>query len=191
MARVFFITHPEVLIDPTAPITRWSLSESGRQQMALFLRREPVSGLSDLYSSTETKSIEAAAMLAAHCGLHRVELAALGENDRSATGYLPRPVFERAADEFFAKPEQSHRGWERACDAQQRIIAAVDLAVRQARGGQIAIVSHGAVGALYKCHLKQIAITRAEDQPSQGNFYCFESETRTLLHDWMPLAEEG
>ena len=49
-----------------------------------------------------------------------------GENDRSATGFLAPPDFEAAADRFFAEPETSFRGWERAIDAQARIVAAVD-----------------------------------------------------------------
>src|SRR5262249_27973892 len=38
----------------------------------------------------------------------------LGENDRLATGYLPRLEFEAAVDEFFARPQTSVRGWEPA-----------------------------------------------------------------------------
>jgi hypothetical protein len=38
-------------------------------------------------------------------------------------------------------------------------------------GSDTVIVSHGAVGTLYKCHLKGIPISRSEDQPRQGNVY--------------------
>jgi hypothetical protein len=54
------------------------------------------------------------------------KVADLGENDRSATGFLPPEEFERVADEFFGSPEKSARGWERAGDAQVRIVRAVE-----------------------------------------------------------------
>ena len=50
---------------------------------------------------------------------------ALGENDRSSTGYIAPPEFWQVVDAFFANPTQSIRGWERAIDAQTRIVNAV------------------------------------------------------------------
>ena len=41
----------------------------------------------------------------------------IGENDRSATGFVPAEEFEALADTFFADPHTSIRGWERAIDA--------------------------------------------------------------------------
>ena len=37
------------------------------------------------------------------------------------------------ADAFFAKPEESVRGWERAVDAQARVAAAVDDILQASR----------------------------------------------------------
>ena len=48
------------------------------------------------------------------------------ENDRSATGFLEPSEFERVADEFFARPTVSIGGWERAIDAQKRIVGEVE-----------------------------------------------------------------
>ncbi|MFC0389117.1 histidine phosphatase family protein [Muricoccus vinaceus] len=47
------------------------------------------------------------------------------------------------------------------------------------REGDIAIVSHGGVGALLLCHLKGVPISRAEDQPGAGGgcVYSFDPET--------------
>lgn len=47
--------------------------------------------------------------LAGHLGLSVAELKRLGENDRSATGYLPRAEFEAVANLFFAHPNE--RSW--------------------------------------------------------------------------------
>ena len=117
-------------------------------------------------------------MMAAELRLTPIILADLGENDRSATGYLPKAEFEAMADAFFSRPDESVAGWERATDAQRRIVRAVDDALSMARtGGDIAIIAHGGVGALLLCHLRQVPISRAEDQPGQGggNVFSFDA----------------
>jgi len=53
----------------------------------------------------------------------------LGENDRSATGFLARDEFEATVNAFFAYPQDSIRGWEPAVDAQARIVRAIEQAV--------------------------------------------------------------
>jgi broad specificity phosphatase PhoE len=130
-------------------------------------------------------------MLAGHLGLPVAALAELGENDRSATGYLPRAEFEAVADRFFAQPDTRVRGWECAADAQRRIVTAVGrvLAVSAGCGGDIAIISHGAVGTLLLCHLSGAAIARRHDQPPNngGNYFAYEAETGALRHGWRPI----
>lgn len=143
-----------------------------------------------IHCSAERKAIDGAVILSAVLGVpHRV-LAALGENDRSATGYLPQAEFEMVADAFFARPEASVRGWERAVDAQARIVSAVDQVIGSAPGeGNVAIVSHGGVGALYLAQVKQQPISRAFDQPgrSGGNYFVVERGSLRLLQDWRSI----
>ena len=110
----------------------------------------------------------------------------LGENDRSATGFLPPAEFERVADQFFGSPDKSIRGWERAVDAQSRIVRAVEeIGAKDKTTGAIAIVAHGAVGTLLYCHLAGEPIARRWDQPPNGggNFYPFTLAPRAV-HSW-------
>jgi broad specificity phosphatase PhoE len=110
-----------------------------------------------VFCSAERKALDAADILASRLRLSRIVVASLGENDRSATGYLPKDEFEATANEFFAHPTDSIGGWERAIDAQRRIISAVERVIGLADpSGDVAIVSHGGVGALLLCHLKKI-----------------------------------
>jgi broad specificity phosphatase PhoE len=142
--------------------------------------------LTAVYSSTEQKATDGAAILAGHLGLPFQQIEDLGENDRSATGFLPPDEFERVADQFFGAPEVSVRGWERAVDAQSRIVAAVERIAKEDRsGGSIAIVSHGAVGTLLYCHLAGMTIDRRWDQPPNGggNYYAFTLSPRAA-HSW-------
>lgn len=191
METVFFITHPDVLIDPAVPVPEWPLNERGLARMRALLAQSWVSGITHVASSMERKAIDGAAILAAHLGLRPVTHAGLGENDRSATGYLPKPDFEATADAFFAHPERRVRGWERAVDAQARIVAAVRDVLRAAPTGDVAIVSHGGVGALLLCYLQGAPISRAADQPpgSGGYVLAFNRGDWTLRHGWRTIDE--
>lgn len=187
MTIVHFITHPEVAINPAVPVPDWRLSDRGLDRMRRLLERPWVGAVAAVFSSAERKAGDAAAILAGHRGLPVTVIDGLGENDRSATGYLPRAEFETVADAFFAQPQESVRGWERAVDAQARIVKAVEQAIALApAAGDIAILSHGGVGALLLCHLTGAPISRAADQPDEGggNVFAFEAATRRLLWGW-------
>ena len=190
MGRVFFVTHPEIVVDPAVPVPEWRLSPRGLARMRAMLAQPWVGGIGAVFASAERKAREAAGILAAHRGLEVRVIAALGENDRSATGYLAKDEFERVADEFFARPAESVRGWERALDAQARVVGAIErvLAAPPA-AGDAAVVAHGAVGALLLCHLDGRAIGRDADQPATGggNYFAFDAASRRLLHGWRPI----
>ena len=142
--------------------------------MKLLLNKSWVTDISAVYCSTEQKAIDGASILASHLDLKYKQTAALGENDRSATGYLDAEEFERTADEFFSTPDQSVRGWETARAAQKRIVNAVrSIYDHDNTHGDIAIVSHGAVGTLLYFFFANRTIDRRCDQPGQGggNFF--------------------
>jgi broad specificity phosphatase PhoE len=188
MAGVYFITHPEVAIDADIAVPDWTLSSFGRARMHRLLDQPWVSGLGAVWCSAERKARDGALILADAIGVVPSVLEGLGENDRSATGYLPKAAFEATADAFFARPEESIRGWERAVDAQRRIIAAIGIVLARSER-DVAVVSHGGVGALLLCRLKGCAISRTEDQPGEGggNYFCFDEETFSLRHGWLPI----
>lgn len=186
-ATVWFITHPDVVIDPAVPVPEWPLSAVGLERMKAGLAQPWVRGIGAIWSSTERKALDGAMVLAAATGLEVRSLEALGENDRSATGYLPRAEFEATADLFFAHPERSIRGWERAVDAQARIVTAVEAVLAASPGDcDIVIVAHGGVGALLMCALEALPISRTHDQPggAGGNYFAFVRRTRLLRHGW-------
>jgi broad specificity phosphatase PhoE len=159
--------------------------------MRAGLRQPWVRELTAIYCSSEQKAIDGAAILAEHLSLGFEVVPELGENDRSATGFLPPDEFERVADQFFAVPTVSVRGWERAIDAQMRIVRAVE-GIADNSEGAIAIVSHGAVGTLLYCHLAGKPIDRRWDQPPNGggNFYRFTLSPRQPHHWWRPIDGE-
>lgn len=203
MADIYLITHPDVIKDPAISVPRWPLSARGRARMTAMLARPWVHGLTAVYCSDEQKALDGAAILAGHLGLTPIVMAALGEVDRSSTGFLPEAEHAVAARLLFERPDESIRGWETARQAQARFMAAIEaiLAGRGAteqgsRGvqeGDIAIVAHGAVGTLYLCHLKGVPISLSEAQPGRdgGHYYCFDAATKTLRHGWVRIEPEA
>ncbi|WP_293859818.1 histidine phosphatase family protein [uncultured Alsobacter sp.] len=188
MATVFFISHPEVAVDPGRPVPLWSLSEKGAARMASFAAAPTTAGVAAVWSSAETKAVEAAAILAEARGVAPRVHEPLHENDRSATGFLPPPEFEAMADAFFGRPQESVRGWERAVDAQERIATAVDHVLALTPGGDVAVVAHGGVGTLLLCRYLGEPIDRRRDQPFQGHWWSFDRATRRVLNAWTPIA---
>lgn len=186
---LIFITHPEVEIDPAVPVPRWRLSDLGVARMRRFVASAAVEQVEAVWASTETKAIEAAGLLAARHGLPVQVRPDLGENDRSATGFVPPQEFERLADAFFARPQDSVRGWETAAAAQARIVAATtDILQAHQGAGDVAIVAHGGVGTLLLCHLKGVPIARTHDQPRQGCWWRHDPAGGATPEGWTPIA---
>jgi len=189
VTSVSFVTHPEVVVDPRIPVPQWKLSAQGIARAHRMLEQDWVANIGYIVASEERKAMDTAELLARHRGLSFATRAELGENDRSATGYLQREEFEATADLFFKQPDRSVRGWEPARAAQARIVDAIDGILKTAPPVNIAVIAHGGVGALLLCRLKGVPISRAEDQPGEGggNFFVFRRADRALLQGWRPI----
>ena len=186
----YFITHPEVDVDPCTPIEEWKLSEVGRGRAACLASLGWTNQLDRIITSTEHKAKEAGAILSSLTGLAFTADTRLCENDRSSTGFLPPAEFEATADQFFAYPNLSVRGWETAAQAQRRIVAAIrhlssDSAI------STAFVAHGAVGTLLFCDLMGMPISREHDQPGQGSYFEFDPQIWTASHSWRRIEPGG
>ncbi len=187
-----YLTHPQVEINPAVPVPKWGLSERGRTR-ALSLRTAPwISRINRIVSSDEVKAIETAEIVAGFAGLKIEVRERMGENDRSSTGFLPPAEFEAVADQFFAAPDMSARGWATARAEQTRIVAAIGNVLKDHDGGDMLFVGHGAVGALNLCHLLGVPISRTLDQPGGGgNVYAWDIASGVVLHRWRSIEEES
>ena len=76
-------------VDPDVPVPLWGLSEEGRQRAEAFAARRIVPAGTFVFSSRETKALELAEIVAAQAGTPVLADHLMGENDRSATGFLP------------------------------------------------------------------------------------------------------
>lgn len=188
MTKIYFISHPEVVIDPAKPVPSWSLSERGLERMRSFAGRPELRSITSIWSSTETKAIEAAEILVGVLGFAPSTDRRFNEIDRSTTGFLPAEQHEIIADQFFSAPEASIHGWERAIDVQQRIVEGFKAVRRVLPSGDIAIVGHGGAGTLLLCFLAGLPISRQYDQPFQGHYWSYSCEDNAVLHHWKPIA---
>ena len=192
MASLIFITHPEVVIDPNQPVPEWPLSAVGRARMERFAGLLADRDVSAVYSSTERKAMDGAAIVAERLGLSYGTAEDLGENDRSSTGYIAPPEFWEVVAEFFGRPHESIRGWERAIDAQTRIVKAVSRILREDEtAGDIVVVSHGGVGALLTAHLQKVEIGKESrpQHPGGGCFIVIDRDSVALTQDWRAIED--
>lgn len=195
--RALYLTHPQVRIDAAVPVPLWGLSAEGRARAEAFVARGVVPAGTIVFSSREAKALELAELVAAAAGTPVLSDHDMGENDRSSTGFLPPALFEEHADRFFAHPQQSADGWERAIDAQARVVSAVRTALASVPpGNPVVFCGHGAVGTLLKCRVGNRRISREEDQSrigakGGGNGFLFDLAARQLLTDWTPMEEIG
>lgn len=188
MGRLIFVTHPEVVIDPATPVPDWPLSDTGRERMEAFAGKLAQSNVDRVWSSAEQKALDGAEILARLLSCPTDADPELGENDRSSTGYVAPPEFWEIVGEFFAHPERSVRGWERAVDAQARVVRAIGRIASQADGTTV-IVSHGGVGRLLMANIQGVPIGQ-ESRPSNPGGGCyFEISTpdRRLLTAWRDI----
>ena len=193
MSRLVFITHPEVVIDPVVPVPEWPLSDLGRKRTERFAASLSGVPFAAIWSSAERKARDGAEILAGRLAVsHQIDCE-LGENDRSATGYIAPPVFWEVVEQFFGRPDESIRGWETARAAQARIVRAVDRVLGATRAdGLVLVVSHGGVGRLLMAKLQDLPIGRESRPPLEGGgcWMTIDRSTGRLGSGWRTLEDD-
>ena len=195
MALTLYITHPEVVIDPAVPTPRWGLNAIGRRRAETFAARKILPEDTVFFASTEQKALDLAAILASPATEKIHSRREFDENDRSSTGFLAGEAFEEAVVALFGQPDVSYRGWERAVDAQARIVGVVRRVIDETPATtSLVFCGHGCVGTLLKCHLAGRPIRLEEDQrrmaaPGGGNVLVIDRERWGLVADWMAMED--
>lgn len=183
----YYITHPDVVMDPDVPVPQWPLNERGRERMTKALKLGFVSDLEAIYCSMEQKARDGADILGQHLDLKPVARADLGENDRSSTGFMPQDEFFAMRDAFFNSPDESVQGWETASAARARIEKAVKAIIAaEGTDKNVVIVAHGGVGALLLGSLMGAPISLSHDQPGShgGNWFSFDPAGWRVHSTW-------
>jgi len=191
MQRILrYLTHPQVQIDPEIPVPEWGLSDLGRERTFTICNAAVLNATVKIASSSETKAVETGSIIADALGLDMECRELMHENDRSGTGFLEPSEFEEVANQFFAHPNISVRGWERAVDAQSRIVSEANTVLEKHGSGDILLVGHGGVGTLLYCHFAGLPISRSQDQlPGGGCYFSYDIDEKRVLHHWKVMEE--
>ncbi len=180
-----YLSHPQVLIDPSIPVPDWRLSERGRVRAEAFAQAAWLRRFERIVSSEEVKAVQTAVILGNALGIEPEIVHGMHENDRSATGFLPPDEFFATASAFFASPDISIRGWETARDAQTRIVLTAEAVCAKRPDVPTIFVGHGGVGTLLQCHCANLPIARSYDQIDGGGcHFAFSFNPRIVFYRW-------
>jgi hypothetical protein len=96
VSTVFFITHPDVAIDPGVPVPDWPLNERGRARMHAITTCAWARGVGRIFASSERKARDAAQILADGLGLGATALSrASAKTTDRRQGFLLRTSSSR------------------------------------------------------------------------------------------------
>lgn len=149
MRKLILIKHASPQVDPRTPSERWRLSEAGRAKCAPLAERLRALEPTIIVSSVEPKAEESARLVAGALGVPHVTATGLHEHDRSNVPHLRSGEFISLMELLFRKPDERVLGRESASAASERFEQAVANVLEKHTEGNVAIVSHGTVIALF------------------------------------------
>ena len=151
MSKVILIKHaaPEVIAE--VPAEHWRLSEKGRASCAPLTEALRPHAPSVIVASEEPKARETAEIIALRLGIRFEAAPNLHEHDRSNVPHMRSGEFISHMEVFFRKRHERVLGRETAREADDRFAAAVDDVLAEHPQGNVAIVAHGTVIALFLC----------------------------------------
>ncbi len=149
MRKLILIKHGKPQTDPARPSHEWSLSEQGREQSRALAERVRAFAPAVVVTSEEPKAAETGRIVAELLGVSCESAAGLEEHDRSNVPMMDTREFISTMAMFFKRPDELVLGRETASAAQSRIQTAIDAVLAKHVAGNIAIVTHGTVLALF------------------------------------------
>jgi broad specificity phosphatase PhoE len=158
MRRLILIKHARPHVDPQVASEQWTLGEEGRAAAAQLAERLRTYPFARLVSSREPKAVETARIVGEALGRPVEEANDLFEHDRSNVPHMESRAFISMVALFFKQPDRLVLGEETADEAYERFAAAVDGVIAGQPEGDVAIVTHGTVLALF-------AERRAKQEP--------------------------
>ena len=185
MKTIYFITHPNVSVDPTKPPKEWHISDLGKERVQTLGEEAFWRYVQHIFTSPEARAIETSDILHEmhHIAVRPFE--ELQEQRRSNTNYfLSLTDLAITMRMFFTRPKESIRGWESAIDTQNRIVSAIDSLQELYPDYQtVAIISHGIVGSLLRSYLMQHPIEESLCQDQIGSYIQIDWEHKSVVSD--------
>jgi broad specificity phosphatase PhoE len=149
MRQLILVKHSLPEIVPEVSAAQWRLSEAGRRRCAPLAERLAHYCPAVIVASAEPKAHETAQIVAECLGLPCATAEGLHEHDRSNVAWSIADEFEASIEQFFARPAALVLGRETADQARKRFTRAVNGVLETYPAGNLAIVAHGTVIALF------------------------------------------
>ena len=182
MRKLILIKHAKPLVDPAKPSQLWNLSDDGRQQARALAGQVAPLEPAIIISSDEPKAIETAQILADELKLPTEAAPDLHEHDRSNVPHMRSGEFISHVELFFRRPNDLVLGRESANDALGRFENAIEDVLEKHPEGNVAVVSHGTVIALFIEHHSDRNGFQIWREMSLPSFAVFELPEMRLLN---------
>jgi broad specificity phosphatase PhoE len=169
MNKLILIKHSVPQIHPDMPSSQWELSDKGVAlctPLADLLAQHEIGAI---VASEEPKALQTARLLVERLGVAVAIEADLREHDRTGVPHMETRDFISAVAQLFQQPAERVLGQETANQARVRFTGAVESCIARHSTGNLAVVSHGTVIALYLeavTQLKGFSLWRAMGLPS-------------------------
>ena len=147
--NIVFVRHSQTQVMPDTPSHQWPLSQEGKRRCATLARHLAPMNLAAVITSEEGKARETGSIVAQDLELPLFTEKWLHEHDRQGAPFLKEKAFRAALHTFFAQPQNLVFGTETAEEALNRFTRGVHAALEKHPTGNLAIVTHGTVLALY------------------------------------------
>ncbi|MEZ5905895.1 MAG: hypothetical protein R3C69_12640 [Geminicoccaceae bacterium] len=188
MTVIYYLSHPEVTIDPAVPVPDWALGRGASEDRAVRVAAWLLA-CRRIVSSAERKAVETAELIAEASAAEITVRPAMHENDRSATGFLVPAEFEQVANAFFAQPADRCAAGRVPSTPRRGSRPSSRRCSRTTTGPCPFSSSAMAVGTLLYCRHAGLAIDRRHDQPEGGSVFALDARSLAPLFTWRPMEE--
>ena len=147
--RILLVRHATPGVDPARRADEWRLSPVARAEVDRLAERIATYRPTTIVTSPEPKATGTAALLGERLGLRAELVDGLREHDRTGVPFLTEAAWERALVALFTRPDALVFGRETATEARARFGLAVDAALADHAEGDLVVVTHGTVLALF------------------------------------------
>ena len=149
MRKLILIKHASPLVIPGTPTEQWKLSDKGKESCVPLADALSAYEPSVIVSSDEPKALETAQLVASSLAIPTAIAPNLHEHDRSNVPHMRNGEFISHMELFFRRPGELVLGKETADEALERMESAIGELLTKHPAGNVAVVSHGTVIALF------------------------------------------
>jgi broad specificity phosphatase PhoE len=149
MRNLILIKHARPMVDPSVSSEQWRLSDEGREKCRPLADALRGYDFPEIISSGEPKAVETARILGQALSKPTRTFDGLEEHDRRNVPHMESRDFISLVALFFKEPDRLVLGDETADEAYGRFATAVGAVIDESSAGDVAIVTHGTVIALF------------------------------------------